>query len=247
MICSGEPVERQREYINSLLNLVPQKSADEPTPIDLPDFNPGNLTASLQKIDLPLSAQTSVGISYGIPETNSVYEQLSYNFIGTVLSVLIQRRLRRELALCYVAQAGVHRLTDLSFGANRNWSRLTFSTSVEGADSIETLDAMLKDVIEKDLPTDIVEIIRRDCLRQADITKEDSPAGVATYVRNLLANAKREEINLEEAKDFADTISLDALRRLHRDVTDTKPLVVATSPDQNILENIGEWATSKTA
>jgi hypothetical protein len=55
----------------------------------------------------------------------------------------------------------------------------------------------------------------------------------------------RDAIDLEEIKEYTAGITVEDLHRIQKDITDTKPLVVATSPDAEVLERIGEWAASK--
>ena len=121
VLCSPEPVERQREFAEALMSGHKEEGEDQPAYVEFDDFNPDNLPASLQRVDLPLTAQSSVSISFGMPETTSSREQFSYDLVSMMLSKVAQNRLRRELALCYGAGVGVNRSSDSNFGRDRNW------------------------------------------------------------------------------------------------------------------------------
>jgi zinc protease len=129
VICSSESIESQRDYAESLIAEVTHPETDQPTAVDLPVFNPKTEIASLQLVNLPLSAQTSLSIAYELPETSTLEEQLNHTLISNVLSKLVHRRLRGDLALCYDAQAHTNRLSNQYFDANRNWSTLMLPDS----------------------------------------------------------------------------------------------------------------------
>jgi predicted Zn-dependent peptidase len=243
VLCSSEPVEQQREYAQTIAASIQEVGPDAPTPLDLPVFNPDGLISSLQTVDLPLTAQTYVGLNYALPETQNAEEQLSYNIICIALTKLVNRRLRSDLAICYGAQANVPRLANLNFGADQNWSHLGISVNLDGSDSIQALDE-IKGLMGQELPADGLEAVFRVIRRNSDHMMESTPSGIADTVRDILAYAKREEIDLEEIKDLADRLTVDGLRKLHKDVTDTPPLVLSTSPDPKVLEQVGEWATT---
>jgi predicted Zn-dependent peptidase len=246
ILCSAEDVERQREYANELtqgLNAAESNGKD----VKLPLFNPGGLEASLQSVDLPSSAQTSVTISYGLPEATSRHEQWSFNMLGAILSKAAHRRLRSELAMCYGANADVSKLADLRFGRNKNWSHLSASASLDGQDSIEGLNALFSDVISTPISQALFESMQTDYRRRVNHLLQNTPSGVADVVQHEFANYRREEMHMEELIVFADTISLKALRKLQKDITDTRPLVLATSPSDDVLRAVGEWAASLNA
>ncbi len=245
VMCSGEPVEKQREYMLSLLDTVADDSPTEPTAVKLSGFNPDNLHASLQSVDLPPEAQTSVVINYGLPEVRNLHERYVYSFLGVALSKAAHRRLRGELALCYHAQAGAYRLDNLHFGADDNWGHLRMSANCNGADSIPVLDAMLDDVLSQELPESAYETLMKGLHRSIDDDLESNPAGMANTIKSILAQTRQDEVDLEASKAFADKISLDEVRNIQRNIIDTAPLVTATSPDPAVLERIGEWATSR--
>lgn len=243
VVCSPETAEKQREYAESIIGTVGVAVDGEPVDLDIPEFNPLNLDVSLQLVDLPLDAQTAVSIQYGIPETTTLDEQYQLNLMGIILSNQVHRRLRSELALCYGANASVNVLSNLQFGRNQNWPHLKVSTSLGGEDSVTALDA-LRNTILQPLPASVFESTLLTMRRKADHLMQSNPAQVADTVRSILAGSKREEISLEEAKDFADGVTIEVLRKLHRDLMDTKPLILATSPDPGVLDRIGEWATT---
>ena len=194
---------------------------------------------------MPLTAQTSVNISYGMPETASPNEQLSYNLVGMILSKAAYNRMRRELSLCYGANASVSRLSDSNFGRYKSWSHFTASANLNGEDAVTGLDAMLNDVLHRPLPKTVFQSIMTALHRDVDHVMQSNPSQIADRVRDILTLSKRDEIALDGVMDFAKTITLDTLRELHKNITDTKPLVLATSPDQAVLDSIGDWAASK--
>lgn len=247
VLCSPEPVEKQREFAETLLEGFSEDGEDQPTFVEFDDFNPDNLTASLQRVDLPPSAQSSVSISYGMPETTSPREQLSYHLVSMILSKVAHNRLRRELALCYGANAEVNRLSDSNFGRDRNWSHFTATANLNGEDAVTGLETLYTDVLHSQLPEQVYESTLISLHRDVDHVMQSNPSQIADRVRGMLTFSSRDEIALDEVEEFAKTISLDSLRRLHRYMTDTKPLVLATSPDQAVLDSIGDWANSRIA
>ena len=246
VLCSPEPVEQQREFANTLMSGYREEGEGQPAFVELGDFNPDNLTASLQRVDLPLTAQSSVSISYGMPETTSPREQLSYNLVSMILSKVAYNRLRRELALCYGANASVARLSDSNFGRNRSWSHFTVTANLNGEDAVTGLETLKTDVLHRPLPEDVFASILLSLHRDVDHVMQSNPSQIADRIRNILTFSKRDEVALDEVEDFAKTITLDTLKKLHKGLTETKPLVLATSPDQAVLDAIGDWA-SKTA
>jgi len=247
VICSSEPVERQREYAQAVVADIQEAGEDKPTPLVLPDFNPEGITSSLQLLDLPETAQTAVSINYGLPENQSPEEQLTYNLIGIALTKLINRRLRSELAICYGASAYAARLANLNFGADQNWAHLGLYASLAGEDSIQALDEIKGSVMGRRLPTDTIEAVFRVLRRNTDHMIENPPAAMADSIQSILANSRREHIDLEEVKDLVDRLTVEGLRKIHKDIADTPPVIMATSPDPAVLERVGEWATANVA
>lgn len=247
VLCSPEPVERQREFAETLMAGYKEDGEDQPVFVELGDFNPNNLAASLQRVDLPLSAQSSVSISYGMPETTSPREQLSYNLVSMILSKVAHNRLRRELALCYGANAGITRLSDSNFGRDKSWSHFTATANLNGEDAVTGLETMRTDVLHRPLPENVFDSILIALHRDVDHVMQSNPSQTADRVRDILTFSRRNEVALDEVEDFAKTITLDTLRKLHKGLTDTKPLVLATSPDQAVLDSVGDWADSKIA
>ncbi|MFZ1249669.1 MAG: pitrilysin family protein [Candidatus Saccharimonadales bacterium] len=247
VLCSSEPVERQREFTETLMAGYKEEGVDQPAFVELGNFNPDNLAASLQRVDLPLTAQSSVSISYGMPETTSFREQLSYTLVSMILSKVAHNRLRRELALCYGAKTGVSILSDSNFGRNKSWSHFTATANLNGEDAVTGLETLHTDVLHRPLPENVFKSSLLALHRDVDHVMQSNPAQIASRVRNILTLSKRDEVALDEVEDFAKTISLGTLRKLHTNLTDTKPLVLATSPDQAVLDSVGDWADSKIA
>lgn len=247
VLCSSESAERQREFAETLMEGYNDEGEDQPTFVEFDDFNPDNLTASLQRVDLPLTAQSSVGISYGMPETTSLREQLSYNLVSMILSKVSHNRLRRELALCYGANAGVNRLSDSNFGRDRNWSHFTVTANLNGEDAVTGLETLYTDVLHSQLPEQVYESTLISLHRDVDHVMQSNPSLIADRVRDILTFSNRDEIALDELEEFAKSTSLDYLRRLHKEITDSKPLVLATSPDQAVLDSVGDWANARMA
>ncbi len=245
VLCSSEPVERQREFAETLMAGYSGQGEHRPAFVEFEDFNPDNLTASLQRVDLPLTAQSSVSISYGVPETSSPREQLSYNLVSMILSKAAHNRLRRELALCYGANASIARLSDSNFGRDRNWSHFTATANLNGEDVVMGLETLRTDVLHRPLPENVFDSVLIALHRDVDHVMQSNPSQIADRVRDILTFSKRDEVALDEVEDFAKTISLDTLRKLHKGLTDTQPLVLATSPDQAVLDSVGEWAEAK--
>ena len=248
VICASESVEQQREFAESLTggSKLGQNQGDTTGAAELGPFNPENLTASLQQVELPLTAQTSVTITYDVPETSSPREQLSYNAIGMMLSKVAHNRLRREMALCYGAGVSVARISDIRSGSSeRNWSQLSAYASLDGADSVTGLEALWDDVMRKPIPETVFDAIGIGFDRDVDHLMQSNPSEIASRVRDILTFSRRSEIALDEVKDFAATVSLDTLRKLHKDLADTRPLVAVTSPDPAVLETVGDWAAAK--
>ena len=246
VLCSPEPVERQREFAENLMARYSEDGEDQPAFVELGDFNPDNLAASLQRVDLPLTAQSSVSISYGIPESTSPREQLSYNLVSMILSKVAHNRLRRELALCYGANAGITRLSDSNFGRDKSWSHFTATANLNGEDAVTGLEAMYRNVLHEPLPESVFESILFALRRDVDHVMQSNPSQIADWVRGVLTLSRRDEVALDEVEDFAKIIRLDTLKRLHKGLTDTKPLVLATSPDQAVLNSVGDWVDAKT-
>jgi len=245
VICSPESVDRQREYAQSIANgFGVDQAKPSPVIVDLPEFNPGRLDASLQQVDLPLSAQTMININYVLPETKDPTELLSYSLLSSIFSKTTFNRLRREMALCYGGSAAWSRLADLSFGRDKNWAYMYASASLNGEDSITGLKAIKEDVLGKPLSEEVFDSVLVSLHRDADSVMESPPSQIAERVKSILSNSNRNEVSLEEVKEFARTVSLDSIRKLQADMLDTKPLVIATSPDSKVLEDIGEWAAS---
>lgn len=180
-----------------------------------------------------------------MPEITSPREQLSYNLVGMNLSKVAHNRLRRELALCYGANAGVNRLSDTNFGRNKSWSHFTATANLNGEDAVTGLETLFSDVLQSTLSENVFESILLALHRDVDHVMQSNPSQIADRVRDTITSSKREEIELDEVADFAKTISLDTLRELHKGLTDTQPLVFATSPDQTVLNSVGDWADSK--
>jgi predicted Zn-dependent peptidase len=245
VLCSSEPVERQREFAETLMAGYNGQGEDQPAYVEFEDFNPDNLTASLQRVDLPLTAQSSVSISYGVPETSSPREQLSYNLVSMIISKAAHNRLRRELALCYGANASIARLSDSNFGRDRNWSHFTAAANLNGEDAVMGLETLRTDVLHRPLPENVFDTVLIALHRDVDHVMQSNPSQIADRVRDILTFSKRDEVALDEVEDFAKTISLDTLQKLHKGLTDTQPIVLATSPDQAVLDSVGEWAEAK--
>ncbi len=247
VFCSAESIDRQRECVETLMANYKSDSKIQPTFVELGDFNPYNLVSSLQRVDLPLSARSSISINYAMPETSSFREQLSQILISMILSKTAHNRLRRELTLCYGANVGIVRLSDSNFGRDKNWSHITATANLNGEDAVAGLKALKDDVLHKPLSETIFESTLITMHRDVDHLMQSSPSQVADRVRDILTFSKRDELALEEVKDFAATISLDSLRNLHKSLTDKNPLILATSPDQNVLDSVGDWAADQIA
>ena len=244
VICSNEPIDRQREYVRSLLKGIKYINKDESTPVNLPNFNPKKLKSSLQLLNLPKNAQTTISIKYELPKTKNIFELFSQRLVGIGLSKLVYRRLRGELALCYDAWANTYGLSNLNFSSDQNWSYMSIGAGIEGSDAIEVLDKILE-VILKKLPKDIIETMLIDTRRYSDRLMENNPMAIADFVRDTLAYSRINKIDLEEGKKFANTISLNELRKIHQDMIQRPPLIVASSPDPVVLKKIGKWTETK--
>ena len=245
VLCSPESVEQQREFAEELMAGYREEGKDQPTFVHFSDFNPNDLTASLQRVDLPPTAQSSVAITYGMPETTSSREQLSYILVGMILSRAAHNRLRREMALCYGASADITRISDPNFGRDKSWSHFTATANLNGEDAVKGLETLLADVLHKPLPEDVFESILITLRRDYDHVMQSNPSQIADRVRSILTNSTRDEVPLREVVDFAGTVSLDYLKKIHRQLVDTKPLVLASSPDPAVLDSVGDWARSK--
>jgi len=245
VLSSAEPIERQREFAETLMAGYSVTSEDQPAFVELGDFNPNNLVSSLEKVDLPLSAQSSISISYGMPETSSRREQFSYYLLTMILSRAAHNRLRRELALCYDASAKINSVSDFNFGRDKTWSHFMVTANLNGEDAVTGLKALNEDVLRKPLPEKVFEATLSALHHDIDHLMQSNPSQVADRVWDILTFSKRDEVSLNEIEDFAATISLNTLRKLHRRLTDTKPLVLATSPDQSVLDVVGDWASSR--
>lgn len=243
VVCSPEPVEKQRECVEAMTSVTEVDLDGEPANLELPEFNPFKLDASLQHVDLPPDAPTSVTIQYGIPEIKTMNERYQYGLTGMVLSKRVFRHLRGDLALCYEAGADVTSLSDLHFGRNRNWSHLTLSTALDGKDSITALEALYR-VVHEPLPAAVFESTLSTMRHYEDRVLESNPAQMANCIRDMLAQYRRDRISLEEVKGFTGRVTLEELRETHQELVATKPLVLATSPDPKVLGRIGEWAAS---
>lgn len=247
VLCSPDPIEKQREFAQTITARYADDGASASEVLELGPFNPEKAVASLQKVNLPPSAQSSISIAYGVPETSSLEEQISYNLVGMLLSKVAYNSLRRESALCYGANATVFRLSDLHFGRDKNWSQLTVSANLNGEDAVHGLTALSKNVLHKPLPEEAFNTILIAMDRDFDNVMQSTPSQVANRVKDMLSSSQRDEVALDEVKKLAENISLKTLRTLHKNITDTQPLVLATSPDTLVLEQIGDWAYGNVA
>lgn len=243
VICSSEPINLQREYAQRLLAGVQDDGGNQPTRIDLPDFNPQNLDSSLQQVDMPMHAQTSINLNYGLPELKTDDEVSTHNVIATALGRLANRRLRSDLALCYSASAGINALSNVHFGNERHWSHLWVSANLEGSDSIAGLDAMLNDVLLQPLPDSTIEATLQSFRRGIDHLMQSNPSTIADTICNILAATMTEEVDLEQNLHFANRVTTNDIQQAYKAMTEKPPLVLATSPDPKILEAIGDWAS----
>lgn len=247
-ICSSEPVEKQREYIQTLMETYSSKAAGKTTAVTLEEFNPDGVPASLQQVDLPIDSQTSLGIYYGLPERHTAKERYTQNLLGLILGKLMRRRLRSELAICYAADAQTGTITNLNYGTDQNWSQLCLSTSLNGPDTIQALNAMHDDVLLRELPSNVIERVLFYAQKINDDTLESKPSAVADSINGVFLSGPHEgTIDLEEVKDTMGHITVEDLRHLKRDMLETNSLVYATSPNYEVLERIGNWAISKIA
>ncbi len=242
VISSAAPIEEQREFALSLVADELPGAAPAQSQIDYGAFNPEGLTASLQPIELPYTAQTKVSIAYDLPESLTHQEQLGYGVVGMVLSKMAFLKLRREMALCYGANAGVARVTDQNFGRQASWAHMYVEAGLNGEDALTGLQALYYDVLHAPLDKSVLESLLIGFRREVDHVLEGSPSGVADNVVNALTYTRRDTLELDALAKFADTVTLADLERLRRNVTDTKPLVLATSPDPTILQAVGDWA-----
>lgn len=244
VMCSSEPPATQADITESLLSRVADKGLPETTRLSLPDFNPAGQRSSLQLVDLPLEAQSLVGVNYGLPPVDNLPERYTYNLLGSALSRAVHRRLRGELALCYGAQGGTYWLDDLHFGAENHWAHLWLSANLNGKDSIEALDAIRQDVLKRPISDNVFEAIRLGLTRHIDQILEGNPAETANFISHILSSTPQQEIDLEDGLKLAQNIKISKLRALQEEIAEQQPLITATSPDPNVLERIGEWAAS---
>lgn len=246
VMCSVDSAKTQRKIIET--NLAKAQDIGEPVPVavELPEFNPYGRRSSLQQVDLPLDAQSTVGINFGLPPVTSLNERYEYNILGSAFARLTIRRLRSELALCYSAQGGTARLDNLHFGANDNWAHLWLSANLDGGDSLQALDAMRNDIIGRPIPESAVDLIRRGLKRALDHVLEGNPSETANFIANILSSEHTDEIDFEEGLALAERISTNKLNKLQKDLAEQVPLVTATSPDPSMLESVGEWASDLT-
>lgn len=242
VVCSKEPPEKQLEYVESLLANRTEHGKDKPTAINLQDFNPDGISSSLQLIEQIPDAQTDIAIYYGLPEVFTLEEWQPYGALASILSTLVSKRLRTELKLSYGGGANTQSTVNFNFGANRSWSELSLGSRLSGDNAVPALDAILHDVLQKPLPEDIFNAARRNTRRAAEIVYQWSPSGIADRVIGRISTDPSNSMDLEETRVAADRISLQALRHLQEEITATKPLIIATSPDPTVLEKIGEWA-----
>lgn len=244
VICSAEHIAQQKKYVEDLLSGHLTDVKGEPSFVEFDKFNPNRISASLQKVDLPLAAQSNVSICYDIPETNNIYTNYDNKLISFILTKAANNKLRRELALCYGANANLSKNSDLNFGRERSWSHISINVNLNGEDAIFGLDTMLKEVIHKPLPEKELDSILVSLQRDLDKILQSDPAQIANKISNVLANSNRDEIMFDEVEKYAKAVSLDKLRKIHKEIVETKPLILATSPDQKVLDQIGEWSTN---
>lgn len=244
VFCSAESTERQREIALDLMDDYFEEGEDQPVYVEFENFNPENLTSSLQKVDLPIESQFTICIGYDLPETSSTRKCFEYGLVNAMLNKAAHNRLRRELALCYGANSELTILQNFNFGQSDSWAVITPQARINGEDAVAGLDALYKDVLltpfsEKDLET-----IKKIQKRTMDLTMESNPSIVADRVANNLNGFERDEIDFNEANNFVQSLTIESVRKIQKSVTDTKPLILATSPDQTVLERVGEWAES---
>lgn len=202
------------------------------------------MAASLEKIDLPLTAQSTISVALDAPSASSIREQLGYNLVGAMLSKSAHNRLRGELALCYAATVRVNTITDQNYRRDKNWSFLVATASLNGQDAIAGLDALTNDVLQQPLDEKVLNTLLVGVRRDTDHALEGSPSMIADRVLSILTNSKRDEIEINELRDYAEDVSIDELRKLHRNIVDSKPLVLATSPDDAVLRAVGDWSST---
>jgi zinc protease len=245
VICSSEPVEKQKEYVESIISKIRPTKSGKPMKVEFNAYNPNKLSSSLQLVQLPPKSHTSVDIDYGLPEISDMDDLFNYGVICQVLSKLAHRRLRVEMGLSYGASANAVRILNQNFGLTQSWSYLSVGSTLSGESIIKALDAIFYDVILKPLPKDLFESVLFSVRHSVDYVLQSNPGAVANYVLGSLNTISQDEVDLEDDKCLADKTSLSQLRKIQRAMTQTRPLVFATSPEDSILETVGDWAATK--
>jgi hypothetical protein len=161
--------------------------------------------------------------------------------LSKVLSQAAHRRLRSELAISYGAAASLNAINNLHHGAKDTWAHLLVSSSMNGVDVITGLEAIYDDVLYKDLSEQIVTRALINIKRGLDQVLESDPSGIANLANDTLSAAPVSHIDLEESSTLADAITVESINALRKEVIDVSPLVIASSPSQDVLDDIAEW------
>lgn len=244
VLCSSEPPSKQRAVAERLLSGYVESTvpSDPKLPLGIEVFNPSGVTHTGCLLDQPTSAQSHTSITYELPSTLDQRERIQQSVLKEVLSQLAHRRLRSELAISYGASATLGVVNNLQHGLNQSWAHLTVGASMNGSEVLDGLIALNNDVLFKDLPEKVVARALLNIKRELSRVLESNPAGIANMVNDGLSAAPLAGVDLEQASKLADTISVESINDLRKDVVSTQPVVGVSSPSQDILDDVAGWA-----
>ncbi len=244
-VASSETPEYQKDFFQNLLSDVDKSRIDEPTPITMPTFNPEGLLVAVHPIDLAEDTVAQLNLDYGVEETSDDYEQFGRAVVVEALKRLVLRKLRFEMSLCYGASAYSTGVMNRHFGAYDSWSTFGLTTEVAGPDAATALEAMFNGVVNKELPEETVEAVLKGSRLHPRAVAEKDASSVVDYASSVIGVKDYDEVDIGASKRLAERSTVEGIRKIHRDMTDAKPLVSVTSSDTKVGDMVGEWAASR--
>ena len=242
VVCSSESIDSQRKKINELLSDIKNRSNKKPSKVRDFSFNPNNNKYSLDIVDVPKSATTSITLYYPLKVPENATVRVSNNIVVRSFSSLLHSVLRTDLDLVYEDIVGIDVETNLSFDNTKKTYYFYISTEAVETNVIKVLDAIMGKIINVDIPNHWIKSAIDGTIREPDYILQNNPESTAnSIVDNLFYNGS-DYVDFFEEKEIAKSLSVSDIQKLKKEILSIKPVITASSPSQKVLDDIKEWA-----
>ena len=226
IICSNEPLEKQRKIAEKIFGGLEDKGKNRPTTVTLDEFNPQKRQHSLELLDQPNVAQTRLDLSFGLSAENSSQSSFLDYVVANTLSRLAFNKLREEKALAYGAEAEIVEVDNIHFDQNQHRRYLSIDTEILGKDTIKALDVIEKEILTPKLSEKDIRVILGKIIRGYSNILEFDTSDFADLLQGIVSSNRGSSIDLAGPKKLAKNADIEKIQNKHLEIVKTQPLIL---------------------